>query len=114
MSQFMAFHIQGAVNEHAEDDGAVGNRDAAFVTGAAGAWPAADPNGETHQAWVRAAWGRLRPFSTGGNYVNFQTIDDDVDRIEDSYRGNYERLRRVKGEYDPENLFRVNRNLTPV
>jgi FAD/FMN-containing dehydrogenase len=114
MSQVITFHIAGGVNEHAEDDGAVGNRDAAFVTGAAGAWPAADPNGETHQAWVRAAWGRLRPFSTGGNYVNFQTIDDDVDRIEDSYRGNYERLRRVKGEYDPENLFRVNRNLTPV
>jgi FAD/FMN-containing dehydrogenase len=114
MSQFMAFHIQGAVNEHAEDDGAVGNRDAAFVTGAAGAWPAADPNGETHQAWVRAAWERLRPFSTGGNYVNFQTVDDDVTRIESSYRGNYERLRRIKTDYDPENLFRVNRNLTPV
>jgi FAD/FMN-containing dehydrogenase len=114
MSQFMAFHIQGAANEHAEDDGAVGNRDAAFVTGAAGAWPAADPNGETHQAWVRAAWERLRPFSTGGNYVNFQTVDDDVTRLEDSYRGNYERLRRVKAEYDPENLFRVNRNLTPI
>jgi FAD/FMN-containing dehydrogenase len=114
MSQFMAFHIQGAANEHAEDDGAVGNRDAAFVTGAAGAWPAADPNGETHQAWVRAAWERLRPFSTGGNYVNFQTVDDDVTRLEDSYRGNYERLRRVKAEYDAENLFRVNRNLTPI
>ncbi len=113
MSQVILFHIGGAVNEHAEDDGAVGNRDAAFVTAAAGAWPATDPNGEAYQEWVRSAWERIRPFSTGGNYINFQTMDEDVSRIEDSYRGNYERLRRVKAEYDPENLFRVNRNLEP-
>lgn len=114
MSQVFAFHLEGAVNEHAEDDGAVGNRDAAFVTGAAGAWPSNHPDGERHHAWARDTWERIRPFSTGGNYINFQTADDDVTRIEDSYRGNYERLRRIKTEYDPENLFRVNRNLTPV
>jgi FAD/FMN-containing dehydrogenase len=114
MSQMMMFHIAGAVNEHAEDDGAVGNRDAEFVVGAAGAWPATDPNGESYQTWVRSSWERFRPFSTGGNYINFQTTDDDVSRIEDSYRGNYERLRRIKAEYDPDNLFRVNRNLEPA
>jgi hypothetical protein len=113
MSQIMMFHIQGAVNDHAEDEGSVGNRDAAFVTGAAGAWPAADPNGERHQEWVRDTWERIRPYSTGGNYINFQTTDDDASRIEDSYRSNYTRLRQVKAEYDPENLFRVNRNLEP-
>jgi FAD/FMN-containing dehydrogenase len=114
MSQAILFHIQGAVNEHAEDDGAVGNRDAAFVTAAAGAWPATDPNGDRHQTWVRDAWERIRPFSTGGNYINFQTADDDNVRIEDAYRGNYQRLLRIKGEYDPGNLFRVNRNLDPT
>ena len=113
MSQFMMFHVAGAINEHAEDDGAVGNRDAAFVTGAAGAWPATDPNGGSYQAWVRSAWEMIRPFSTGGNYVNFQTTDDDVARIESAYRGNYQRLRQVKAEWDPGNLFRVNRNLEP-
>jgi hypothetical protein len=114
MSQVITFHIAGAVNEHDEDDGAVGNRDAAFVVGAAGAWPAADPNGESYQRWARSSWERIRPFSTGGNYINFQTTDDDAARIEDSYRGNYDRLRRVKAEYDPDNLFRVNRNLAPA
>jgi FAD/FMN-containing dehydrogenase len=114
MSQMMMFHIAGAVNEHAEDDGAVGNRDAGFVAGAAGAWPAPDPNGEVYQHWVRSSWERIQPFSTGGNYINFQTTDDDVTRIESSYRGNYERLRMVKAEYDPANLFRVNRNLEPA
>ncbi len=114
MSQYMMFHIQGAGNELADDDGAVGNRDAEYVTGAAGAWPATDPNGERHQEWVRTSWERARPFSTGGNYINFQTMDDDVSRIESAYRGNYQRLREVKAMYDPENLFRVNRNLEPI
>ena len=113
MSQLVTFHIGGAVNEHAEDDGAVGNRDAAYVVAAAAAWPAGSPNGDSHQAWARSAWERIKPFSTGGNYINFQTTDDDVTRIEDSYRGNYERLRGLKAEYDPDNLFRVNRNLEP-
>ena len=74
-----------------------------------------DPErGGIHQHWARSSWERIRPFSTGGNYINFQTTDDDVSRIESSYRGNYERLRRVKAEYDPDNLFRVNRNLEPA
>jgi FAD/FMN-containing dehydrogenase len=29
-------------------------------------------------------------------------------------RGNFERLRRVKAQYDPDNLFRVNRNIPPA
>lgn len=114
MSQIVTFHIAGAVNEHPEDHGSVGNRDASFVSAAAAAWPAGAPNGEVHQAWARSSWERIKPFSTGGNYINFQTTDDDVARIENSYRTNYERLRRIKGEYDPGNLFRVNRNLAPA
>jgi hypothetical protein len=114
MSQVITFHIGGGVNDRAEDDGAVGNRDAEFVVGAAAAWPTTDPNGDTHQQWARSSWDRIRPFSTGGNYINFQTTDDDATRIESAYRGNYQRLRRIKAEYDPENLFRVNRNLEPA
>ena len=115
MSQIIMFHIAGGVNEHAEDDGAVGNRDAAFVIGAAASM-ALDRSERVrlHQHWARSSWERIRPFSTGGNYINFQTTDDDDSRIESSYRGNYERLRRVKAEYDPDNLFRVNRNLEPA
>lgn len=113
MSQMVVFHLEGALNEHAEDDGAVGNRDASFMTGAAGAWPAGDTNGERHQTWVRESWAKFKPFSTGGNYINFQTVDDDTARIESSYRANYRRLQQVKADYDPGNVFRVNRNLTP-
>ena len=35
-SESVIFHIGGAANEHAADDGAVGNRDARYITGFAG------------------------------------------------------------------------------
>jgi FAD/FMN-containing dehydrogenase len=56
----------------------------------------------------------IRPYSTGGNYVNFQLAEDDDARTAEAYGKNYERLRRVKAEYDPDNLFRVNRNIQPA
>lgn len=106
------FHIGGALGEHA-DDGAVGNRDAAYFSGFAGAW-APDDAGDRHIAWVRDGWEAIRPFSTGGNYVNFQLAEDDDARTAAAYGSNLERLRRVKRTYDPDNLFRSNRNITPA
>jgi FAD/FMN-containing dehydrogenase len=111
-SESVIFHIAGAANERAADDGAVGNRDARFITGFAGAWPA-DTSPGAHVSWVRDAWQAIRPFSTGGNYVNFQLAEDDTTRTAAAYGGNYERLRRAKAAYDPDNLFRVNRNIPP-
>ncbi len=109
-NQAVLFHLAGALNEHAEDDGAVGNRDAAFacvVQSMAG--PDVPP--AENRAWVRSAWEALRPFSTGGNYVNFQTDDEPDARTAASYGANYERLLAAKRRYDPTNLFRVNRNI---
>ena len=110
MSQSIVFHLGGALNERADDDGAMGNRQARYVSGFAGAWPAADPRGNEHVAWVRESWETIRPFSTG-NYVNFQVADDDTDRTAAAYGANFDRLQRVKADVDPENLFRVNRNI---
>jgi hypothetical protein len=65
-------------------------------------------------AWGRDGWERIRPFSTGGNYVNMQLADDDAARTADAYRSNYQQLQRVKATYDPDSLFRVNRNIPPA
>ncbi len=112
-SESVIFHIGGAQNERDDDDGAVGNRDSRYITGFAGAWTAAEQPDE-HIAWVRDSWAGIRPFSTGGNYVNFQLAEDDSGRTAEAYGKNFERLRRVKAEYDPDNLFRVNRNIAPA
>ena len=109
-NQIVLFHLAGALNEHAEDDGAVGNREAAFAC-VVQSMGAPDVPPDANRAWVRSAWEALRPFSTGGNYVNFQTDDEPDARTEASYRSNFDRLRAAKQRYDPANLFRVNRNI---
>jgi FAD/FMN-containing dehydrogenase len=106
-------HLGGALNERDWDDGAVGNRDANFAIGVNGMWQPDESDAAEFRQWVRDAWTRVRPFATGGNYINFQTADDDQGPA-DAYGKNYERLQRVKAEYDPDNLFRVNRNIAPA
>jgi FAD/FMN-containing dehydrogenase len=109
-NQIVLFHVGGALNERPEDDGAVGNRQAAFAC-VVQSMSAPDVDPAENRTWVRSAWEALRPFSTGGNYVNFQTDDEPDARTAESYGANYARLRAAKQRYDPANLFRVNRNI---
>jgi FAD/FMN-containing dehydrogenase len=113
LSQSVIFHLAGAPNDHKDDDGAVGNRDAHYIGGFNATWPPGAP-ADLHVAWARAGWERIRPFSTGGNYVNFQLAEDDSTRTAAAYGSNYQRLQRAKATYDPDNLFRVNRNIPPA
>jgi hypothetical protein len=71
------------------------------------------PDADAFRAWVRAAGERCRPFTTGASYVNFQTADEDDERVRATYGPNLERLLEVKRRYDPGNLMRVNRNVRP-
>lgn len=112
-NQIVLFHLEGALAEFDEDDGSVGNRDAAYACVIQSMYPADGP-AEANRDWVRSAWTTLKQHSTGGNYINFQTDDEPDDRTAESYRDNMDRLRRVKSAYDPENLFRVNRNIKPL
>lgn len=113
MSESIVIHLAGALNERADDDGAVGNRDARYMIAFAGQWSADGPHHE-HVAWVRDAWQSIRSFSTGGNYLNFQTVDEDEERLRATYGANLDRLVEVKGTYDPANAFRANRNVRPL
>jgi FAD/FMN-containing dehydrogenase len=113
-NQIVLFQVDGALNEHPEDDGAVGNRDAAFACVVQSMSKGDDASVvAANREWVRNAWQSLKPYSTGGNYINFQTEDEPEDRTAECYRSNFERLQRIKAEVDPENLFRVNRNIRP-
>jgi FAD/FMN-containing dehydrogenase len=63
-------------------------------------------------AWARETWEVLHPYSSGGAYINFM-MEEGVDRIQATYGDNYDRLARIKAQYDPDNLFRVNQNIAP-
>jgi FAD/FMN-containing dehydrogenase len=107
-------HLGGALNERDEDDGAVGNRDASYAIGMKSMWDPSEPEPSAFAQWAHDGWQRIRPYSTGRTYINFQTADEDEGRIRETYGDNYARLVPVKNVYDPENLFRVNRNIPPT
>jgi FAD/FMN-containing dehydrogenase len=112
-AQLGLLHLGGALNEREADDGAVGNRDARYACGVIGSWAPGEPGAEAFPGWVRGAWTRTRRFSTGGNYINFQTADEDADRIRATYGAQFDRLVAIKTRFDPRNVFRSNRNIRP-
>ena len=64
--------------------------------------------------WLRTFWDALLPHSLGaGGYVNAATEFGD-DRVRAIYGSKYDRLRRVKAQYDPTNVFRHNANIPPA
>ena len=60
-----------------------------------------------------AASGRRSSRSTTSVYVNF-LMDEGQDRVRQAYGpAKYERLVALKRQYDPDNLFRLNQNISP-
>jgi FAD/FMN-containing dehydrogenase len=110
-AQLGILHLAGALNEHPGEDGAVGNRDARYALGAIGIWDPGQRGAAAFPDWIRSAWERFHPHSTGGTYVNFQTADEGDDRIRATYGANFDRLVEIKRRYDPGNVFRSNRNI---
>jgi FAD/FMN-containing dehydrogenase len=68
---------------------------------------------EADREWVRSMYSALTPFMATRTYVN--AIDEDHSDLRTTY-GNqkYQRLARVKADYDPDNTFRRNANIEPA
>ena len=109
------FPLDGAYQQVGDDDTAFGgSRSARFVFNIAALCPVPDLL-PADRAWVRSFWEALRPHASGsGSYVNFMT-DVEEDRVRAAYGpAKYERLARIKGDYDPDNVFHNNANIKPL
>ncbi len=105
-------HLGGAVRRVGPDETAFAVRDAAFVMNFMGNWRDARET-PRHVAWVREAWNRILPHSTGAVYLNFLGQEErDADTlVRSAFGSNYDRLIEIKAKYDPTNLFRLNHNI---
>ena len=56
----------------------------------------------------------MEPFLTAGRYVNYLGDDEGSGPVADAYGANFERLRKIKTEYDPKNFFHLNQNIEPL
>jgi FAD/FMN-containing dehydrogenase len=111
-SAIILFQIGGELNGLPEEHSSVGNRDARYVLNITSAWEKAEQDA-ANVDWTRKAWADMKRFSTGGTYLNFLTEDDGAERTEAALRKGMKRLAEVKSNWDPQNVFRTNRNIRP-
>jgi FAD/FMN-containing dehydrogenase len=109
------FPLGGAFSRVGDGDTAFGgSRSMRFGFNIAAVCPTPDLLA-TDRAWVRSFWEALRPHAQGaGSYVNFMADVED-DRVRAAYGAQkYERLARIKADYDPDNVFHLNANIKPA
>ena len=112
LTQIIVFRHGGAVSRVGDAETAFGNRGAAYLLHPLAAWTEPEDD-ERHIDWVRKLVRDMKPFNTGGVYLNF-TPDED-ERVPDGYGADkHARLVALKDKYDPNNLFRFNHNIRPA
>ncbi len=112
LSTMHLYPLNGAAQRVGKNDTAYSFREALFAEVIVGVDP--DPaNAEKITAWCKDYWEALHPYSAGGAYINFM-MEEGQDRVQATYRDNYQRLATIKKKYDPKNFFRVNQNIRPA
>ena len=103
--------LGGAINRVAPGATAYPHRDAEFVMNVHCRWEEAKDD-QRCIAWARELFDKMAPHATGGVYINFMPADE-TDRVKSAYGDSWERLVKAKKTYDPDNLFRLNQNISP-
>lgn len=110
-SQIRFGHQAGKTATVAADATAFPHRDTLYQFTTDVHW--ADPkDGPANRKFADDAWSAIRPMSSGGFYVNLAFGPSEAD-IREAYAGNYDRLVKVKDQYDPTNFLRLNVNIKP-
>ena len=110
-SELFIAQMGGATNRVAPDATAYRHRDTEFIMNVHGRWEDASDD-KRCIAWCRDLFQATTQYATGGVYVNFMT-EEEEQRVEEAYGDSYQRLVELKKEYDPNNLFRLNQNISP-
>jgi FAD/FMN-containing dehydrogenase len=107
-------HCGGAISRVDAEETAFGDRSSEWMLSIDSTWDDSADD-EPNIAWTRAFWDAVVPFSNGQTYFNFPGLLEDGDAaVRSSYGANHARLARIKAEYDPGNLFRLNQNIRPA
>jgi FAD/FMN-containing dehydrogenase len=97
--------LGGAVGDVGPEESAYPHRAARFNLSIDAGWtdPALD---DQAIGWARDAWDAMRPFASGGVYVNFSGLGEEADDLRDAVYGDSQRrLDEVRAAYDPDGLF---------
>jgi len=107
--------LHGAPKDADAPSGAVGFRHAAFNVSVMASWE--DPALDTeHIDWARETTVALEPWSfIGGGYVNYMQADEPIERVRAAFGAeSFDRLQKLKRQYDPHNVLHRNQNIPPL
>jgi hypothetical protein len=111
LGEIHVHHFGGAVARVGADDTAFGDRTAPYVLNVLGRW--SDPaDDDGMKQWSTDVHIALDDVLTGRSYVNF--VGDAGADPDAMYGDKVQRLRALKDEWDPDNVFRLNQNIAPT
>ncbi|HEX5069760.1 MAG TPA: FAD-binding oxidoreductase [Vicinamibacterales bacterium] len=113
--QIAVEHFHGAATRVPVGDTAYAMRDSGYNILLAGQW--LDPADDKRCIdWCKAVYDSLTPFMSTRRYVNYLNEDElrDAGNLATVYGPNVARLRQIKKQYDPENVFHLNLNIPPA
>jgi hypothetical protein len=102
--------LRGAISRISPTATAFALREPGCEIDIAGVWNTPAEKAQVVQ-WVHATRDTLQPFAHGV-YVN-QLGDTSDELVRAAYGPNYDRLVKIKRKYDPENVLRLNQNISP-
>lgn len=106
--------LGGAIARQPADSSPYPHRDARWVLNIQSRWREAADD-EANINWAQELFASVAPYATGGVYVNFISGGEGVERVRAAYGESvYQRLQSVKNTWDPENVFRLNQNISPA
>jgi len=107
--------LHGAPKDADAPPGAVGFRHAAFNVSILSVWQDSVLDAE-QIGWARESALAVEPWSfSGGGYVNYMQADEPLERVRATFGAEaFDRLQRLKQQYDPHNILRRNQNIPPL
>jgi FAD binding domain-containing protein/berberine-like enzyme len=113
LTAFPIWQMGGAVARVDEDETAFNSRGVGHTFNITAMTEGAD-GFEAEREWARGLWSALEPHHMNTVYVNF-LMEEGEDRVREAYGAErYDRLRRLKRKYDPQNRLRLNQNIPPA
>ncbi|MGE5281694.1 MAG: FAD-binding oxidoreductase [Chloroflexota bacterium] len=112
LTAFPIWQMGGAVARMADEDTAFHGRTAGHTFNISAITESAE-GFEEEREWARGLWSALEPHHSSTVYVNF-LMEEGEERVREAYGAEkYDRLKRLKREYDPDNVFHHNQNIPP-
>ena len=107
------WHVGGKVKRVSADESAWYGRQAAFLLNAEANWHD-QVDDLVNIQWVRNFIEDVQEFSDGSRYLNFAGFQEEGDEMmRKAFGSQHARIKALKQQYDPTNLFRLNQNVKP-